>query len=318
MTVKTIKAERVIRTSLGLLERDTVLANLVWRDAAGDFRGARGDAVTIRLPAYSKARKRNIRNGGNRLTDNLTERTVVVTLDSNLYNKIPITDPELTLDIDDFNRTITVPVTNGLVRGLEDEIIAEVEAATYPVQHQLALDLDEPYKTVTAARRRLNDARVPMDGRAIVCGSGVEEVFLNSEQFIRADRSGDTGAFRSAEIGRVAGFPVFVVPGMDPDKAFAFHRSAFVLSTRAPLVPRGAPWGASASWEGFSLRLVQAIDPDEIVDNFHADVYVGTNVVPDYGAFDEDGYWEPSVEIDDEHDEPVFVRAVEITATFGS
>lgn len=318
MTVKTIKAERVVRTGLGLLERDTVLANLVWRDAAGDFRGSRGDAITVRLPAYHKAKTRNIRNGGNRSESSLTERTVIVTLDTNIYSKVPITDPELTLDIDDFNRVITVPVVSGAVRAIEDQIIAEVEGATYPAQHQLSLDLTNPYKTAVQARRRLNDARVPQDGRAIICGSGVEEVFLNSEQFIRADRAGDTNAFRNAEIGRVAGFPVFSVPGLDPDKAYAFHRTAFVLSTRAPLVPRGAPWGASMSWEGFALRLVQAIDPDEIIDMFHSDAYTGTNVVLDYGEFDENGFFEPAETIDEDHDEPIFVRAVEITAEFGS
>lgn len=318
MSVETIKAERVIRTALGLLEREGVFYNLVWRDAGGDFRGAAGDAVTIRLPAYSKSRKRTIRGGTNRSADSLTERTVVVTLDDNLYNKIPITDPELTLDIDDFNRVVTVPVANGLVRGLEDEVIALAEGAAYPEQHQLTMDASAPYKTIIEARRRLNDARVPMDGRAMVVGSAVEEAILKSDQFIRADRSGDTGAFRNAEIGRVAGFPVFTVPGLDPEKAYAFHRTAFVLSTRAPLVPRGAPWGASMAWEGFSLRLVQAIDPDEVVDNFHADIYCGTNVVTDYGEFNEKGFFEPAQNPDFDHDDPIFVRAVEITLDEGS
>jgi hypothetical protein len=207
---------------------------------------------------------------------------------------------------------------NGLVRGVEDEIIAEIEGATYPTEHQLDLDLVAPYKTATQARRRLNDARVPMDGRAMIVGSGVEEVFLNSDQFIRADRSGDSNAFRDALIGRVAGFNVYVVPGLAPDKAYAFHRTAFVLSTRAPLVPQGAPWGASMAWGGFSLRAVMAIDPETVVDNFNADIYIGTNTVPDYGEFDENGYWEPAVEVDLDYDTPVFVRAVEISADLSS
>lgn len=314
MAVEMIKAERVVRTGLGLLERDTVAANLVWRDAGGDFRGAAGDSITIRLPAYSVAKTRSVRPAtASRDTSSLTERPVVLTLDTNLYNRVPITDPELTLDIDDFNRAVTVPVVSGLVRGVEDALIAEIENAIYPAQHQLQLDVSAPYKTATAARRRLNDARVPMNDRAIICGSGVEEVFLNSDQFIRADRAGDANAFRDAEIGRVAGFRVYTVPGLDPDKAYAFHRTAFVLSTRAPLVPRGAPWGASMAWEGFSLRLVQALDGDTVVDQFNADIYLGTNIVPDYGEFDDNGYWVPATEVDLEHDTPTFVRAVEIT-----
>lgn len=46
-----IKAEKVVATGLGLLEREVVLPRLVWRDAAiADVRGAKGDTITCRLP----------------------------------------------------------------------------------------------------------------------------------------------------------------------------------------------------------------------------------------------------------------------------
>jgi hypothetical protein len=327
MAVTPIKAERVVRTALGLLERETPLPSLIWQNAGGDFRGAKGDAITIRLPAYVKSKSRTIRpSTGSRTPSNLVERTVIVTLDKDLYNKVPITDPELTLDIDNFNEQITIPVMNGMGRGIEDEIIAEIAAAPYHANNQFDVTVDangipdpgDMYRVAIRARQSLNNARVPNGDRAIICGSAVESAFLNDEQFIRADRSGSTQTFREGEIGRVGGFSVFSIPGLNPNKAYAFHRTAFVLSSRAPLVPKGAPWGASMSWNGFAVRVIQAMDNDTLVDNFHSDVYVGTNYVADYGAFDGNGKFEPSEEPDLDHDTPLFVRAVEITLEEGS
>lgn len=318
MAVNVIKAERIVRTMLGILERDVTLPALVWRDAGGDFRGARGDAITIRLPAYFNANKRALRDytaTGEKAKSSLFERVVHVTLTDNLYGVIPITDEELTLDIESMEEQVVAPVASGLVRGLEDELIAEMTGAPYVPQHQLELDTTNPYSTVARARRLLSDARVPMEGRALAIGSGVEEMFLNDPQFLRADRSGSTGALREAEVGRIAGFPVFTVPGLPPDEAYAFHRTAYVLNTRAPFVPRGVAWGSSLSWQGFSLRVAQQVDPDELVDNFHADVYVGTNYVHDHGAFNENGQFAPSVEPDLENNtDALFVRAVKITS----
>lgn len=304
------KAERLVSTSLGLLERDTVAARLVWRDAAGDFAGAKNDTVSLRLPAYAKANKRSIRGSDSRSATELNERVVTVALDQNLYMRVPVTDAELTLDIQSFAEQVLVPMTNGLVRGIEDEIIAEIEGADYHENHVLELDEEDPLATITTARRLLNDARVPFDGRALLVGSAVEEALINV--LTPVDETGSTGALREAQVGRLRGFNVFTVPGLDPDIAVAFHRTAFVLSSRAPVVPQGAPSGAVGSYGGFALRLVQAIDPEEVVDNVHADVYVGTDTVKDVGSFDANGHWEPAEDPDDQGAEEALVRAVKI------
>lgn len=311
MAVEVIKATRVVRTMLGVLARDVVLPNLVWRDAGGDFRGAAGDTITIRVPAYFNARKRALRGADTKTASSLIETKVDVTLTDNLYGRIPITSEELTLDIEEFNRQITLPVANGIVRGLEDELIAEMQGATY--EHEVTFDDAAPYSSVVEARRLLNDSFVPFDGRALAIGTALEQAFLESDQFVRADASGSTDALRNAEIGRVAGFPVYVIPGLDPDEGYAFHRTAYVLNQRAPFVSRGTPWGATDSFEGFAVRVAQAADPDTLVDNFHADVYVGTNHVSDFGAVGLDGKFVADDAPDIDVDTPVFVRAVKLS-----
>jgi hypothetical protein len=311
VAVNTIKAERVTRTMLGLLERETALARLMWLNPAGDFRGAKNDTITIKVPAYTTPDKRDLRSGTPRVASSLTERKVDVSLTTDLYKRVPITDEELTLDIEMFEEQIIAPVANALVRGIEDEAIELVESPAY--EHQVNFgDFARPFDAVARARRHLNDSRVPQSNRALAVGSAVEELLLTDEQFVRVDQSGSDDALREAQIGRVAGFPVYLIPGLDPDEAYAFHRTAYIMSTRAPMVPRGAPDGATLSWGGYALRTVFAIDPEEVVDNFNADVWVGTNVARDYGALNADGFFEPTVNPDLDNDTPIFVRAVQM------
>lgn len=308
-----IKAERVVRTILGLLERDVVVPSLVWRDAAGDFRGAKNDTITIRLPSYFNARTRVLRAGSPKVKDSLHERAVDVSLDTDVYGVIAITDEELTLDIESFERQIIAPVAGGIVRGIEDQVITEIEGAPY-VNH-LTLDQSDPHKTILKARRHLNESRVPMEGRALIVGSAVEEILLSSDQFVKADVAGDNRAFREAQIGRIYGFGVFTVPALNPEEAYAFHRTAYVLNTRAPQVPRGVAWGATESFNGFAVRVAQQVDPDELVDNFHADAWTGTNHVLDFGKLDTDGTFIPGTDPDSpgSDEEELFVRAVKIS-----
>lgn len=319
MAVTTVKATRVVSTLLGVLNRETVLSRLFWLNPGGDFRGAKGDTVSIRVPAYTEANVRDLRSGATRVKSNLTETKVDVSLDTDIYKVVPITDENLTLDIENFEQQVIAPVANALVRGIENEAIALAESATYAFNVNIN-SFSRPYDAIVRARRHLNDARVPMDGRFLAVGSAVEELILTDDLFARADQSGSDDALREARIGSIAGMPVISVPGMDPNDAYAFHRTAYVMSTRAPLVPRGAPDGATMTWQGYALRVVFAVDPDELVDNFHADVWTGTSVVRDYGSITEDsdgdpttGFWTPDADPDLDSDEPLLVRAVRLS-----
>ena len=126
-----IKAEKVVATALGLLLRELTLPALVWRDAAGDFAGAKNDTISIRLPAYAPARTRALRSGGPLTTDEIFERKVDVTLDTDVYKRVNIDDELLTLDIADFGSQVLNPVLVGIAQKLEDELASEITGATY-------------------------------------------------------------------------------------------------------------------------------------------------------------------------------------------
>lgn len=291
-----IKAEKVVSTALGLLRRELVLPRLVWSDAAIDPTLAKNDTVSIRLPAYAPARTRALRAGTSRVKDEIHERKVDVTLDTDVYKDIPLTDEQLTLDISDFGMQVLNPVLQGIGEQLEREVVDVIEGATY--HHALTHDSssDDPYATVVAARGLLNNTNVPLQGRALAVGSDFEAEILTSDKFVDASQSGSTETLREARIGRIAGFDVFTVPALAPDEAYAFHRTAYAMVQRAPIVPAGAPWGAVQSYQGLAIRTVRSYDPDLVEDRFLADSWIGAAAVTDDGYFDTNGKFVPTTE----------------------
>jgi hypothetical protein len=292
-----LKPTVISGVALELLRREIVLPALVWRDAAGDFAGARDDTISLRLPAYARANTRALRSGSTRSRDNLAEQKVDVTLSTDVYKDIRISDEELTLDIRDFAQQVLNPVTAGIAETLEDQLISTISGASYAQSISYSYASDNAWEDlIVAARERLNLARVPQAGRVLAVGSGIETEMLATDLFVKANESGATSALSDAVIGRKGGFQIVSVPGLAPDEAYAFHMTAFVMSNRAPVVPAGAPFGASASANGFAMRVVRVLDSDEIQDILAVDSWVGTNVVRDPGYFDSQGRFVPTDE----------------------
>jgi hypothetical protein len=309
-----IKAEQVISQMLGVLERELVLANLVWRDPIPTFRGAKNDTVSIRLPAYTSARTRVMRSSTALTVDELDETKVDVTLDTHVYKAIGVTDEEMTLDIVDFGQQITAPAMNSVVRKVDDALATEMAGATYQVNETMTDE--DPYLGILRARIALNNANVPAGGRFLAIGSNVELALLGSDRLTRFDSTGDSGnsALREATIGKIAGFTAVSAPGLDPDTAIAGHRTAFVLSLVAPIVPTGATWGETRTHNGMSLRVLRDYDPTPNsgppLDRLLTDTFMGTGVTQDRGTIDADGRFVPT---ETGSDSPILVRAVKLT-----
>lgn len=290
-----LKPTAISAMALELLRREIVLTALVWRDAVGDFAGVKDDTISIRLPAYAKANTRALRSGTTRSRDNLAEQKVDVTLSTDVYKDIRISDEELTLDIRDFGEQVLNPVTAGIAETLEDQLISTVSAATYAKSIAYSYSSDNAWEDlIVAARELLNLARVPQAGRVLAVGAGIETEMLATDLFVKANESGSTSALTDAVIGRKGGFTIVSVPGLAPDEAYAFHRTAYAMAVRAPVIPAGAPYGASLSSNGFAMRVVRVLDSDEIQDVLAVDSWVGCNVVKDPGYFDANGRFVPT------------------------
>jgi hypothetical protein len=312
VAVRPIRAEVVIAQMLGVLERDTVLANLVYRGIPDDsFKGAKNDTVSLRVPAYTTARTRVLRGGQPIVIDDLDETKVDVTLDTHVYKAIGVSDEEMTLDITNFGEQVTAPAMGSVVRKVDDAIATEMADAAPEVD--LALDEDDPYLGLVDARIALNNANVPPSQRFLAVGSSIEAAILKSDRLSKFDQSGSSEAMREAIIGRIAGFTAVSVPGLDPEIAIAAHRTAFILSLVAPIVPQGASWGERRTYRGMSLRVLRDYDPagtNGPIDRLLTDTFMGTGVTLDRGTIDGDGKFQPTVDGDDE---PILIRAVKLT-----
>jgi hypothetical protein len=306
-----IKAEKVVRTALALLEREIVLPTLVWRDAAGNFVGAKDDTISIRLPAYATSRTRALRSSTPYTVDSLAESKVDLTLDTDVYKAVGITDEELTLDIENFGEQVLAPVVRAVAVGCEDAVATAMSDATYEVD--LEVDTADPFNTLIDARKALNDAFVPQANRFLAVGSSFEAALLKSEHLNTFNQAGDNTAFRDAVIGRIAGFTAVTAPGLDPDTAIAGHQTAFALSMRAPVVPDGVVWGTSESYAGLSMRAIRDYDFDNIRDRLLANVYVGVGAVLDTGTIGGDGKFVPAADPEDSGVDAMLIRAVRMT-----
>lgn len=306
-----IKADKIAAQALGLLEREIVLPSLVWRGGAEDFRGAAGDTISIRVPARTTARTRALRGArptasegeGIITMDELTETKIDLTLDTDVYSAVPVTDEQLTLDITDFGSQILQPQVRAVAEGIENAISAEMTGATYATSLYMdpaAADFD-PFDTIVDARVALNKANVPMSERYLVVGADFEGVLLKSDHLNRVDQSGTDSALRDATIGRLAGFGAVIVSNALPaDVGFAFHKSAYALAMVAPMTPDGATYSARRTAFGVGMRWLRDYDFRNVQDRSLLDSYVGTNVVLDPDPLN------PALD-------PTFVRSVKIT-----
>lgn len=298
-----LKPSKIANTAIGLLYRELVVARTLWTDAVnpGEFSGALNDTVNMRIPARRTARKRTLRAGTAIVNDVSAEFSLPVTLTTDVYNGAPITDEELTLDITDFAIQVLNPQIRAVAEGLEDEAIDEIENAAYTGGMSINPDWTEFkvggrtdwYLVAARAAKLLDKNHVPASERTLLVGADVKEQIITDDRFARNDSigAGAVDALRERMIGRIAEFNVVSSTDIDDDAAFAYHRTAFVLATRAPATPRGAnavsqrtmgqPGGAMGYWDGVSIRWLSDYDFTNTTDRSLVNAWVGTATVLD-------------------------------------
>jgi hypothetical protein len=263
-----------------------LLARLVTRKAGSDFVGAKDDTIDLKIAAILDAREYGWRNDRSSpiVTDDLTETSIPVTLNKDPYSAIAVTDEQLTLDIVNFAEQVLNPQLTAVATKLDGYVGTLMSSG---VDYDTTLSVDEDTDDllddlVIPARKALNLANIPADGRYIVLGADVEAWALKHDLLKRVDESGTSSVLRSAIIGQLYGFQIIGnVNGIDADKAYAFHRSAYVFANMAPAVPQGATAGASASFEGFALRWIKDYDAMYLRDRSVVSSFAGTASVED-------------------------------------
>lgn len=271
----------IARTMVGLLSRQVVLPGVVWRDFDTEFAGKVGASITVRVPGVLAGDEINIdaaRTADIDLED-IEEQSISVALTKIPYSAVAITDEDLNLRIEDFGQQVLMPQVQTVGERIEGYLASAMAAATYA--EELEFDPDDPFDSLVDARKLLNDANVPLANRTLVVGSAIEAAWLKSNLLKQVDISGSSSALREATIGRLAGFTVLGSNAIAEDEAYAMHKSAFILSTRAPAVPEGATFGQSASYQGLAMRWIRDYDARRLQDRSVVSAFAGATAVED-------------------------------------
>ncbi|MDM2418424.1 Bacteriophage protein [Mycobacteroides abscessus subsp. massiliense] len=281
-----VKPNVIINTVLGMLQGELVLPHFVWKDGLGDFAGKYNDTITIRIPQPTIAHSRALRAVGsarNMTVSDLTETTIDVKLTDVVYNLVALTDEERELDLRSFATDVLPRQVRAVSSDLEFGVSETIRTAPYTEVHSVAGDAI--WNGVIAARRQLNEAHVPVEGRVLLIGSAVEEALLLDNRFVRYDSAGQAGASRlvNATIGRLAGYDVVVVDTIPHGAAYLFHPTAFVMVTRAPGRPISNTVAVSSvgSENGVALRWLGDYDSSLTTDRSLVDTWVGYKAVVD-------------------------------------
>lgn len=277
--------EQVARVAVAMAADESYLSALVNRDFEADLLGGggKGRTVNVRVPAALIGRSRDIDDKTTAIVlDELTETTVPVTLGTHAYNAIGLSEGDLSLNIADFSAQVLRPQVEAVVAFIE-EAVADAIAAVAE-DETVAYDPADPVPTFTELRKILRKRGVPISGINAVVGAGVYADLLNADAIVDASQSASTAALRDGNIGRVMGMTVVESTLLADGVIAAFHRDAFTLAVRAPLVPAGASFGQTVNERGFSLRYLRDYDASTMKDRSIVSTFVGVAQMPLYGV----------------------------------
>lgn len=287
MTHIFVKPQLVAEIGVKQLQREIVLPGLVWSNPLVNFGGSQNDTITVRVPAITSANRRDLRDPDRTvIASELVEHSFGVKLDKHIYAALKFTDEQRTLDIRDYTQQVLVPQVSAVAYELEDYIAELIEGAPY--EETILIDPDDTTPAFITADQRLGEASVPNSDRVLVVGTAVAAAMAKDKQFRHADWSGDmnNSALREAHVGRLAGMDVIKSLAISPDKAYVWHRTAFILAYRTPVIPEGVKAGGSYSANGVALRWLADYDYSQLGDRTLLDVFTGRHAVTEVdGSF---------------------------------
>ncbi|MDX3405149.1 hypothetical protein PV708_02715 [Streptomyces sp. ME02-6977A] len=281
-----IKPEKIAATAAVALEESLVVPAVFQREGIDQFKGARGDAINVKVEGVLPYRTYGWRN--DRSTeiqfDTYAEKTVQVTFGDDVYSGVQLTDEQNDFDLNGWAKLMSKQ-TEAVGKGLEYEAVDYLLKAPYAVTLGGAVANRSLRKTLIRAREVMNKFRVPKEQRTLLVGSGWENELLSDPDLNLASNVGDAEAvtaLREASLGRRYGFNIVTSDELPANTAIALVSSAFIFATGAPSVPQSVPFGAAASYNGVALRWIRDYDATRLTDRSIVNTYKGFRIVEDF------------------------------------
>jgi len=195
--------------ALVMLEENMVVANMVHRDFENQI-ASFGDTVNAHRPSTFTAKRKGVNDDVT--VQNAEVIGVPVVLNQHLHTSFLIRDAEMSKSFKDLSQYFLAPAMSSIAAGVDKAVLGFIP-------HFLAngigsLDGLTDVNAITqilAARKLLNDNKVPLLGRKMITTTATEATLLSLAQFISAEKVGDAGtALREASLGRKLGFDFFM------------------------------------------------------------------------------------------------------------
>lgn len=280
--------QQVAAVALELLADDMVFASTFNRDYQANFGAGKGSVVNVRVPAALKARRVGSLTPAVAITlDNLTETTLPVSLTDMTYSAVPLTDADLTLNIEDFARQVIKPQVGAIAADIEALALATLQSVTptvtasVPTSGQLPLyDPTKPDILFVRARKMLRDNGAPSDGLYAAVGTGIYADLVSSNLLTPVLNAGNSEALMNANVGRLRGFTVIESNELGDGEMIWYQGESATMAVVAPEVPAGAAFGTSESTEFGAIRWIRDYDSGLLVDRSVFSAFIGAQIMP--------------------------------------
>lgn len=305
----------VARTAVSLLEDRVVASALMQRESFDQFKGNAGRTVETLVPGVLPYREYAWGNDRSEpiKTDSYTETLVSAKIGVNRpYSAIDWTD-EQEFDFEGaFGRAINAQM-DAVARGVEDYALSAVRSA--PFEREIVVDntpqaikaaadqgRDVFFNAIVDAKSAISKFRVPYTNLVALASNEFADELEKNHKLTRDQGLGDS-ALSNATVGSFAGV-TFVRSNVVPaGQAILFDKSAFVLFTAAPRIPKSVPYGASVNYNGYGLSWLMDYSSGYLEDRSVFHTYAGATYTKDNAA-----RYAPWV---DSHDD-YFVRGVKL------
>lgn len=286
---------QVAQTAVAMAQQGAYLSGTINRNYENDLLGGGGKSTTvnIKVPSALVARERGIDDITTAIIlDSLSETTIPLTLGTHVYSGVALSEGDLTLHLASFAEQVLQPQMDAVVDDIEDLVSSAINAAPglqtgEKVRPSVGSNLkaawaSDPIKFLIDVRRILVARGVPQSNLNVVVGTNVYADLVSTGKLLDAAQAASSAALREGSVGRVAGFTIVESTRVNADHIVAYHRDAFTLATRAPLVPAGVAFGAFEASGGYSLRYIRDYDASVAKDRSLVSTFAGAAAMPLY------------------------------------
>lgn len=203
MSNSLISVTEIARQTMLRLNENLVFPNLIHRDYSSEFVAEKGNKIQVKKPVRLTASEFNATDGVSAQT--VTDESVEVTLDKIADVSVEFSAIEKAFQAGDaaLNRLFIEPAAIAIAEKANSDGLLIYR--DIPYVGGTAGTTPDGTDDFAAARKMLNDQKVPVSPRNAVWDTTADSKFVVLDAFLEADKAGTTEALRNGNIGRIMG-----------------------------------------------------------------------------------------------------------------